>query len=58
MDYVTKHIIALNEFIDRIEKGGKVQPEQWIEKTQDIAIYMLLMEAILVDQGRIDNAGL
>jgi len=58
MDYVTKHIIALNEFIARIESGVEVKSEQWVEKTQDIAIYMILMEAILIDQGRIDNAGL
>lgn len=54
-DYVTKHLVALNEFIDRVEKGIEVTPEQWIEKTQDIGVYMLLLETILVDSKRIPN---
>lgn len=52
--YVTKHIIALNGFIERIEAGGIVPPEQWVEKFQDIAIYMLLLEPLLVESGRIE----
>ena len=55
LDYVTKHLVALNEFIARIEAGESVPAGQWIEKIQDIAIYMLLMEAILVDSERIPD---
>jgi hypothetical protein len=51
--YVTKHIVSLNEFMIRIEAGHTVTPEQWIEKLQDTAVYMLLLETILTETGRL-----
>jgi len=48
--YVTKHIIALSDFIQQPEVPTAAQ---WIEKLQDTAIYMLLLEAILVENKRV-----
>lgn len=48
--FVTKHIIALNDFIGLDQK----QPEeQWKEKTGDIICYMILLQALLIDEGMI-----
>lgn len=55
-DYVTKHIVALNTFMETIEKGGEVPSKQWEEKFGDIIVYMMLLETILVENGRVSNA--
>ena len=55
LGYVAKHMVALSEFVNRIEVGGEVKPEQWLEKFQDIAIYMLLLEPVLIESGRMEN---
>lgn len=49
--YVTKHIIALNDFISIIDKAGDISSHELEEKTSDIIAYMLLLEAILVENS-------
>ena len=45
--FVTKHIIALKDFI----KSGETRPlEQWEEKIGDIQNYMVLLEAIVSER--------
>ena len=45
--FVTKHIIALKDFI----KSGETRPlEQWEEKIGDIQNYMVLLEALLSER--------
>ena len=47
---VSKHIIATRN----IALGeGPVDPEQMIEKLGDIIVYMLLLEGVLRDSGRV-----
>lgn len=54
--YVTKHIIALKDFVKLIEDTPAQAPSsaQLLEKTGDIAIYMLLLEAILIEHGFVE----
>jgi hypothetical protein len=48
--FVTKHIIALNDFITLDLSQSK---EQWLEKTGDVICYMILLRGLLQDGGRI-----
>lgn len=50
--YVLKHITALKDFIQRTENGNPPTFDQFIEKIGDITAYMLILEAILVENGR------
>ncbi len=50
--FVSKHIIALKDFISDMNKGTKVTSGiQWLEKTGDIINYMILLRALLRDRG-------
>lgn len=53
--FVAKHIIALSDFIEDLEKGKNQTPERWIEKTGDIINYMILLEALLVERSQSDE---
>lgn len=49
---VTKHIIALKDFIAKYEDAeeyDEIPPAQWFEKLGDIRNYMYLLSAILYD---------
>ena len=48
--FVTKHIIALNDFI---QLDTSPSEQQWCEKTGDIICYMILLRGLLVDEGAI-----
>lgn len=48
--FVTKHIIALNDFIADLEKGRMVPIEQWEEKIGDIRNYMILLDALVAER--------
>lgn len=48
--FVTKHIIAIKEFINRDSLGEPVTEEQWDEKIYDIIRYMVLLKAILAER--------
>jgi hypothetical protein len=48
LGFVTKHIIALKDFIVFYRPTTK---EQWKEKTVDICCYMFLLRALLTDRG-------
>lgn len=53
-NFVTKHIIALNDFINSLEDGQKISDEQWLEKTMDICCYVgPLLRALLTDRGEL-----
>ena len=43
---VTKHIIALADFIRRLENDGNINHEQWSEKIGDIITYMHLLDSL------------
>ncbi len=48
---VSKHIIALKDFILDLD-AGKLRPmSQWQEKTRDIINYMILLEGLLKERG-------
>ncbi len=49
--FVTKHTIALNDFINRSAKGIAVPREQWLEKIRDKQTYLILLEALLMEEG-------
>jgi hypothetical protein len=49
--FVTKHIIALRDFIRKDSHGDTPPYNQWKEKTGDIINYMILLRAILKDRG-------
>lgn len=47
---VAKHIVALMDFIKREAVGVAVPQHQWLEKTGDIIIYMLLLECMVIEE--------
>lgn len=51
--YVTKHIVALDDFIKEMSDVANHAPrpiEQWDEKIFDIILYMLLMRGLLEER--------
>jgi hypothetical protein len=48
--FVTKHIVALSDFISDLEKGNNQNPERWDEKIGDIICYMVLLEALMIER--------
>lgn len=53
--YVTKHIVALKDFIQDLENGKSATQAQWEEKFGDIINYMLILETLLIENGRYDE---
>jgi len=51
LGFVTKHIVALADFVNDLEAGECQPMSRWTEKTGDIANYMILLEALLVDRA-------
>jgi len=51
--FVAKHIIALMDFIDDIDKGVVQTQDRWDEKIGDIINYMILLEALVIE--RLEN---
>jgi len=50
LSFVTKHIIALKDFVILLNQG-KLRPRaQWQEKTGDIMAYMVLLRALLEER--------
>lgn len=50
--FVTKHIIALTDFIEKLDNGDcSVSEEQWKEKTHDIIAYMILLWALIEERS-------
>lgn len=49
--YVTKHIVALHDFITVINNQGNISPAELEEKIGDIMAYMILLEAILIENS-------
>lgn len=49
--FVSKHIIALGDFIAALDKGHVMTKAQWDEKTGDIRNYMILLDALLAERG-------
>lgn len=54
LGFVTKHIIALKDFIFEIEDGKLKSLLQWQEKCGDIRVYTILLEALISE--RLNNA--
>jgi len=50
MGFVTKHIVALYDFLNELEQGKNQDIEQWLEKTNDIIVYMILLEGLLIER--------
>jgi hypothetical protein len=56
--FVTKHIVALSDFIQDLESGHNQTQDRWMEKIQDIICYMFLLEALLVERLQVENASI
>jgi len=53
LGFVTKHIIALKDFIHLDAAGDdSITKEQWNEKIGDIINYMILLKALLREKGK------
>lgn len=49
---VSKHWIAINDFVDDLDKN-LIQPyERWDEKIGDIIAYMLLLDALIQERNK------
>ena len=48
--FVSKHIVALSDFVGDLEKGHVQALEQWDEKLGDIIVYMILLEALVIER--------
>ena len=46
---VAKHEVALRDYTRRLEQGKGTPIKQWLEKTGDVIIYMLLLEGLLME---------
>lgn len=46
---VAKHEVALQDFVARLKEGKGTSLNQWLEKTGDIIIYMLLLEGLVLE---------
>ena len=47
--FVTKHIIALKDFVWQID-DNRITKNQWAEKLGDIRAYMVLLEALVEER--------
>ena len=50
---VDKHIVALSDFVYAHEHGMVIPTEEWEEKIGDILNYMVLLRALLTEEGLI-----
>ncbi len=50
MILVSKHIVALSDFVSDIDKGQIRPIEQWAEKIGDIRAYMVLLKAMVIER--------
>lgn len=49
--FVVKHIVALQDYILRIDDTNPPSEEQLLEKVGDIICYMVLLRGLLADRG-------
>ena len=47
---VAKHIVALNEFIEDLDRGTVQPADRWDEKIGDVIAYMLLLDAAVAER--------
>ena len=50
LGFVSKHIVALSDFVSDLESGHNQSLARWTEKTGDIINYMVLMEALNIER--------
>lgn len=48
--FVSKHIVALSDFVNDLDTGLNQSGDRWTEKTGDIINYMILLEALVVER--------
>jgi hypothetical protein len=51
MGFVTKHIVALYDFVAALPDGKQYTVEQWAEKTGDIRNYMILLDGLIEERS-------
>ncbi len=47
---VSKHIVALSDFVSDIDNGQVRDIAQWSEKIGDIRAYMILLKAMIIER--------
>lgn len=47
---VSKHVVALWDFIEDLEQGELVPEYQWDEKIGDIIVYMFLLKGLITER--------
>jgi hypothetical protein len=52
LGFVAKHIVALSDFVEDLERGYYHPMQQWDEKLGDIINYMILLEALLIERNQ------
>jgi hypothetical protein len=52
---VIKHIVALYDFINELEKGSHRPYDYWDEKIGDIMAYMCLLDALIQERNETAN---
>lgn len=50
---VAKHIVALYDFVNDLDNGIVQSQSRWDEKIGDIVAYMVLLEALIYERGRV-----
>lgn len=48
---VAKHEVALRDFAERLASGSSMNLSEWLEKTGDVTLYMLLLEGLLLERA-------
>jgi hypothetical protein len=47
---VSKHLVALSDFVDRLDAGEDIPESQWEEKIGDSINYLILLDALLQER--------
>jgi len=53
---VSKHIVALGDFINDLDNGTTQPTDRWDEKYGDVVAYMCLLEALVVERSSMVQA--
>ncbi len=52
---VSKHIVALYDFVNDIERGTLQSSSRWDEKIGDIIAYMILLDALVTERQELSK---
>ena len=55
-NFMLKHVLSLKKFINEVDEGKRQDPMTWVEKTNDITTYLVLLRAMVYKRSEIEQA--